>query len=644
MPDIPLAVAGDDNFLGGMDSYTIPTQLLPGEFEEAMNIVNRGGLAQTRPGSNSLFDMPEGNLQGCTFFIPSTGIPHLVFAVDGLVYVSPSPFREYDQLNGVQFSPNSKFVAWAPCLKSTDYTSGGVLYYLDQPISVLIMQDGATRAAYWDGATSGHINPTPSTGDLTEPDRDGTPIGLWMKWSNNRLWVTRGPQVFASDIGNPLKFADSRYLNEGRSFYLSGACSGVENTPDRQGIVCFTSTDGTFFQSSIQDRTLWLSTPGFQKTVFHDIGCASPRSIVHQYGLLWWFTSKGLINQNDATQLYITSRLNIQDNEMIQSKSNVSYDISGICGGFYENFLFHAVPNGDKLNTRLHVLDQAPFEESPNSWPGYWTGWRPVEFARGVIGTQERVFCASYDYDGVNRMWELFKTDRTDNGMPITSFVATRQHLFENREYKRFRYAELELNGISGPTAMMVAAAGTRGGFQPVMVKDMNATNGQVYADSIYGEDDHLFSGSSSQTRILKTEDGSNASECNDECVESDIRGLIDKAFSILIMWSGIAGVSAYRVFAQFEPKPNQGVCEDNETGENRLITSEGCGELERFSTKEPFTTYYSTATFSRINPSTALVVSHTSSQSSIISQVDADRKAQAMAEWYVLSEIGEIV
>lgn len=642
--DIELEVAGDDQFGGGMDSYTLATQLLPGEYEIAMNIINRGGIAQTRPGSNSLFDMPEGKLQGCTFFIPSTGIPHLVFAVDGLVYASPSPFREYEQLPGIQFSHNSRFIAWASCLKSTDYDAAGVLYYVDQPISVLIMQDGATRAAYWDGSVAAHINPTPSNAELTQPDRDGTPIGLWMKWSNNRLWVTRKSQVFASDIGNPLKFHDSLYLNEGRSFYLFSACTGVEETADRQGIVCFTANNGTFFKSSIQDRTVWLTTPEFQQTVFHDIGCSSPRSIVHQYGLLWWFTSKGLINQNDAEQLYITSRLNVQDNEMIQSKTNVSYDLSGICGGIYENFLFHAVPNGDKLNTRLHVLDQSPFDDKPNAWPSYWTGWRPVEFAHGVIGTQERIFCASFDHDGVNRMWELFKSDKTDNGIPITSFLATRQHLFEDRDYKRFRYAEVELTGLSGATAVMVAAAGVRGGFQPIMVKDISATNGQVYADSIYGEEDHLFAGSLSQMRIVKTEDGSNASECNEVCIESTIKGLIDKAFSLLIVWSGIGGLSAYRVFSQFEPKALQGTCETNETDDDRIKTDEGCGDESKFSTKTAFTTYFATTTYAKLNPDTGLEVSNTSTQSSIISQVDADRKALAMAQWYVLSEIGEIV
>ncbi len=643
--DIPIQADGDDSFVLGMDGYTQPSKLLPGEYVMGMNVINRGGIAQTRPGSVSLFDMPSGNLQGVTLFKPSNGVANLVFAIDGMVYASPAPFTAFYRLANIQFSKSSKYVTWASCLKSTDYTSTGTLFFIDNPFSVLIMQDGATRAAYWDGTTNGHINPTPSGLEFTQPGYDGTVIGLWSVWSNNRLWVSRGTQVFASDIGNPLKFTEAQYLNEGRSFYLPSACTGITETSDRQGIICFTETQGIFLQTSIQDRTLWLQTPNFQQTILPNIGCCSPRSIVQQYGLVWWFTPKGLVNQNNALSLNISSRIDIQDNEMVQSKSNLSFDLSMVAGSYLENYLFHAVPSGNKINTRLHVLDQAPFESgSPNSWPSYWTGWRPVEFARGIINSEERVFCCSFDYDGVNRMWELFKSEKVDNGIPITSFVVTKNHFFGNRDWKKFRYAELEMHGLSGPTAVMVGVAGLRGAYQPVMVKDISSLNGQAYSDSVYGFGGHNLRNSSIQTRIVRTEDGDSPSECNGECVESDIRGMVDKCFSLLIVWSGVGGVAAYRIFSQNEPKAWQGLCEDNETDEERLLTVNGCGSLAKFSDKTPFPEYFATATYSRKNPTTGEIVSHTSTQSSLISQVDANRKASTTAQWYVLSSLGYLV
>jgi hypothetical protein len=642
--DSQIRVDGDDSFVLGSDSYTLPGKLGPGEYVESMNTINRGGLLQTRPGSWSLFDMPSGVLQGCTLFVPSTGVPHLVFAVNGTVYASPYPFSSYSALPSIKFGSDSPFVSWVSCVQSTDYTDGGKIYPLDTPRPILIMQDGKTRAAYWDGFASGHIDPTPSRQEFTKPGKDGTVIGLWSVWSNNRLWVSCGNRVIPSDLGNPLKFTESQFLAEGRAFYLPGECTGIVETADREGIVCFTADTGTYIRSSIQDRAEWLSTPGFQRTILPGIGCIAPRSIVQQYGLIWWFTSKGLISQNEAVQMNVSSKMDIQDNEMFSSKYNLSHDLSIVAGCHLENFLLHAVPNGHRLNTRIHVLDQAPFEGGANSWASFWTGWRPVEFARGIVVGRERVFCCSYDHDGVNRMWELFTPDKTDNGIPITSYVLTRQHFFGSRDYKRFKYAELELQGLVGSTSVMAAIAGMRGAFQPVLRKEINAVHGQIYPDASYGPNSNRIGGSASQSRILRSVDSPAASECNAAGVESDINGLVDKAFSLLVVWSGIAGISAYRIFALTEPSAFDGICERDETDDERLLTPGGCGVLGVFSQSSPFERFSAEATFTKVHPVTGEPVIKTFTQTSVISQADAQRKAERCAKWYVLKQLGEIV
>lgn len=644
--DEPIKVAGDDSFSLGMNGFIQSTRLGPGQYECGMNIISRGGLAQTRPGSASLLSgltLPAGRVQGMTFFTPTDGAACLVFAIAGKVYVSKSPFKTYTRVGTLQFSAYSPYISWTSCLQSTYYTVDGELQFLARPKAVLVMQDGNTRAAFWDGSISRHLNPTKSGQTITREGYDETLIGLWSCWSGNRLWVSRGNQVFASDIGNPLKFTETQYLNEGRAFYLPGQCTGIAETTDRQGIICFTANSGTFLRSSIQDRTQWLQTPLFQETALPNVGCVAPRSIINQYGLLWWMTPKGIVNQDDALTQNISSRLTVHDNEMIQSKANLSYDLSNVCGTFFESFMLQAVPNGDKINTRVHVLDQAPFQEMPYAWPSYWTGWRPVEFARGIVKGQERVFCISQDYDGETRIWELFTSDKTDNGIPITSFVVTKTHLFDTRDFKRFRYAEIEVGNLLGPTAMMVAVAGIKGGFQSVMVKDMVATDGQLYYDTEYGFESNELAGSRPQTRIVKTEDSATPSSCNEECIESNERGLIDKGFSLLIAWSGIMGVSCYRVFGTNEQRPYKGVCETNETGETRLLTASGCSTTDPVTDSQPLTEYTESATFSRIDPDTGDEVSATCTQSSMISSEDATRKATAMAEWYVMSQIGEI-
>lgn len=635
MAEQDLKVEGDDYLVLGSDSYTNPQKLGYGEYVEAMNVINRGGLVQTRPGTKTIFTVPDGNFQGMTLFTPANGIPNLVFMVDGSVYVSPFPFINYSKLNNIQFSLDAKYAAWENCLKSTEYTEDGILYYLDNPYSVLIIQDGLTPAAYWDGTVNRHLDPAPSNQELTLPGKDETPLGLWMKWSNNRLWVSRGNLVKASDIGNPLKFTETQYLNEARAFYLPGNCTGIAETSDQQGIICFTDNTGTFIKSSIQDRTLWLSTPEFQKTILPNTGCVAPRSIVLQYGLIWWYCARGLINQNEALRTYIDSKLNIQDNEMFSTKYNISYDLSGICGTFYENFLLQSVPNGDVYNTRTMVLDQAPFENGQNSWPSFWTGWRPIEWAKGVINGEERSFFASKDYDGRNRIWEAFTPEKTDNGVPITCYVMTREHIFGDRDWKEFLYGEIEVREVVDDVAFSIYASSIRGAFQLMSTKEVVSTIGQVYADSQYGEGAHVYAGSRPQTRLIKTQMTANPSACNEECVETEKRGLIDKGFSLFVMWSGIAGLSTYRIFCKSYPEPYAGNCEIDETGPH-LLSDEGCGKLSEFSSDSPFPIYSAMSTARGLDPFTSEPIAYTAVQTSRISQADADRKAALAAQAYV--------
>lgn len=717
--DSPIIQDGNDTFVYGMDSFMHPGKLDNGFYSIAMNVMNRGGIIQTRPGSKSLFDLPSGRIQGVKFFKPGNGIPHILCAIDGKIYASRLPFKAFTRIPNIQFSKNAKFVSWAVCIQSTTYDESGVLKNLTRPKPVLIMQDGATRAAYWDGSKSGHLNPgksalspiwttaalikdngtlsgswltpqrvdlggvtspTPTAGTavkviyirsdsapatptaaspdgwsidqppiVTKEGYDETPIGLWSAWSNNRLWISNGERIMASDIGNPLKFTESQYLNEARAFFLPSPCTGMAETPDKSGIIAFTEEQGFFFQSSIQDRTKWLSTPDFQRLFLPNIGCVSPRSIVQQYGLLYWFTPRGLMNQNNALSTNITSRMDIQDVPMSQSKANLNYDLSGVAGISFENFMLHAVPNGGSKNNRIHVLDQAPLEDSSrdavfgsrDSWASYWTGWNPVELTKGVADGQERIFCISNDNDGVNRVWELFLPRKTDNGIPITCFFASRSHYFGNRDWKKFRYAELEMTNIVDDVSLMVAVSAVRGGFQTVLTKEISSTLGQIYHDSQYGYGKNGILGTASQTRVVRTTESMASSACNDKNVESDKSGLYDKAFQLLVVWSGAAGFNAYRIFAQMEPEAFQGVCESNETGEDRTLNEDGCGELLKFSEGTPFEVYTATATFSMIDPSTGDTVSRSSSQSSIISQEDAKRKAELTAQWYVENAIG---
>lgn len=659
-------VSGSMYLPGGMDSYTQPTALDATEVVASMNTVCRGGKYRTRPGTKILANLTGSNLQGGEFFLPNQGTAAFVVVLDGKVYVANSPFREFVQLSGLQFNPLSKFVSLTVCQQSTDYDNAGQLFFLETPKSILIMQDGVTRAAYWDGVTWGHINPTPSGSTTTVPDRDGTKIGLWSVWSNNRLWVSRDNQVFASDIGNPLKFTETQYLNEGRAFYLSGSCTGIIETPDRSGIICFTNTDGTLIRSSIQDREQWLDTEGFVKVILPNSGCVAPRSLINQYGQTWWFSATGLQNLDSALNQNITSKIIYQDNEMAASKQNIAPDMSGICTAAYENYLLVSVPSGDNLNRHTWCLDQAPFEGNINSWPSYWTGWRPVQWAKGVISGRERVFFVSKDYDNVCRLWEAFQAEHTDNGCAITCFLQTKQETFGDVFRKRFQWSRMFLSDLWGNISYRWWLLPQNGAPVDLGTKEIVATPGQVYDNQFYNTGGNLFRANRPQTRTaysLDSPDGmANCTTCG---IEKDTEGILDWAFGMFILWSGDMAISGYQMWVSKDPELLQGKCEENEEG-LRSVNYDGCGGNGLFPDGNPFgPVYTATATAcvegsesssqsgsesgsdsgpgsdsgsesnSSSGSSSAIgTVCSTQTKTSLISQADADRRAACAANF----------
>lgn len=653
-PQGEVLVAGSAYLIAGADSFTQPMALEDTEVVMSMNTVNRGGYYRTRPGTRIMANLHGDNAQGGAFFLPTNGTPAYMVAVDGKIYVSTSPFRSFVELAGLQFSPTSRFVTFTSCEQSTDYTPSGDLYFLAQPKTVMIMQDGNTRAAYWDGVTWGHINPTPSDPEAaTSPNRDGTKIGLWSCWSNNRLWVSRGNQIFASDIGNPLKFTEAQYLNEGRAFYLSSACTGIIETPDKDGILAFTERDGTLLLSSIQDRTQWLTTPSFQKTILPASGCVAPRSLINQYGLTWWFSPTGLQNLNSALNQNITSKLDYQDAQMTSSKQNIYPDMSGSCAGFYENYLLMSVPSGDPYNRHTWVLDQSPFEGNTNAWPGYWTGWRPLQWSKGMVGGRERVFFISRDYDGVNRLWEAFMPEHADNGCAITCFLQTKQHTFGSLLRKKFRFARAFLSQVIGNVSFKWWALPENGAPFAIGSKEMVATSGQVYDDISYGATgtNYQFRPNRPQTRKISSEDDvDDDSACTACDVTRNDLDNEDYAFGLLMVWSGDMAITAYQMFVASDPEPERGACEEDEEGP-RSVNFNGCGERAMFPTGNPFgPTFTATDTVCVSTDSSSTDSSSsddtvfscaTATKTSIISQADANRLASCAANFDAYFQLG---
>lgn len=544
-----LGVAASAFWVKGANSSGDPAFLEDTQYRSAMNVVNRGGLLKTRPGYNCLAELPEGRPQGYHFFTPTGGPPTHVFAIGGKIYALSYPFTQLKQVPGIQFFEGSELVVFEEAEQSVEQNPDGSLSLID-PRKVLMMQDGRTPAAFWDGDSGRHLDPA----------QQETPLGLWMKWSGDRLWLMRGPLVLAGDIGNPLKFSETEYLAEGGGFRLPEEGTGfaevpvVENSPP---LIAFTRSGATMFRSGVRDRALWKETENFQTTLFDQIGCVSGNTIVTQYNRLWWMSAAGVTDFNSAIAAQQNSAMAYRDMPMSASKGNMSPNIDTACACAFENYLLFSVPSGDLRNRHTWVLDQTVTEDGAvASWNGVWTGTRPVQWGVGTVNGIARCFHLSKDYDGRNRLWEAFIPSRQDNGQPVTCYVETKSHAnfrddAQGLDMKTFRFAELEFVDISGILDVKVYWAGLRGNYRQLTTFRFVAP-GVKFGQQTFTLDSTTLFSSRPQSRTVRTTEVVDDATLEPQCgVESEIPARHDRAFSLLIVWSGRAALRSYRVFAR---------------------------------------------------------------------------------------------
>lgn len=562
-------VAGGTFLTDGMQSSTEPMFISDRGFRSAMNVDIRGGSPKTRPGYRCLFTLPEGNLQGLKLFYPTGSAPTLVAAVSGRIYISRAPFTSWSQLPNIQFFHAAKQIFWAVGLKSARRNDDGTISVIS-PRNVLVMQDGYSRAAFWDGNENRHLDPAALE----------TPVGDVMYFSGDRLWVHRDAQVWASDIADPLTFSETTYLAEGLPFQLPGKATAMAEIPSAEApqLVVFTASTTTVFQSFIRARSTWKDTvnPPFQRVQYSDIGCTGPRAVASQYGLLWWFSNRGLVALNATEAARQNSELAYRDNDMAVSKAFVSPNLDEIAMGAYENYLLVSVPSGDLKNRHTWVLDQGPQTRISDrvgpAWTGFWTGTRPVEWTFGTVNNVPRIYYASADFDGQNRVWEAFTPDRLDNGNPITSYVESKAYFQFSEEataldFKEFRYAEFTFGDILGDLDVTVFWAGTRGNYKRLASYRFVATEGNInYSETL--SLDSLLAGYSGQSRRVRTPQIDPSKSVSAECgVESNNLDSVDTAFSLLLVWSGRATLRSFRIFADPAEEEATGECVPAETG-----------------------------------------------------------------------------
>lgn len=579
-----------------MNSIENPWALGSEQFKFGVNVTVRGGIAQTRPGHKLHLSLPKGNFQGGIIFaankqasaasqVTSTSgvvttteatvynpqglgvaTPELlysVFFVDGQGYYSPWPFvqpQNWDvyKLTAMKLDPNVKTVAITVATKQATVDSVGNITVTPSH-QVVIAQDGVNPAVTWDGS------------DTTGQESDTIPVGQWMAFSGSRLWVASHNLVLASDLADPFSWKER----------VSGGTSGdfifprpvvtmLDYTGQNNDSILIVWTDrGTYkLSSGILDRTQWGTTPNFQATLIPTVGCVAPRSVAFQAGVLWWYSQGGLINLDVAKSAYLSSAVVYRDAEMARVKQYMPDNVSGICAASYENYLLYSVPYLESKNSQTMVLDYATAAEwgsqGTPAWCGVWNGTRPVAWATLAASSIPRLFHFSVDYaptsDGsYNHLWESFRPERYDtfyefnsDGTQTTrisriySQIET-QLLGDSFDLKTFVYARIDATQIGGVTNLRVSFRGSRGAYTKTLDTVIQAVTHQFqYVNSPQAATIAAMEPLHTQYRRIITETASR--EAKSGCEDCNIN-LVDKAYSLLLEWTGELGIEGATIY-----------------------------------------------------------------------------------------------
>lgn len=627
----------------GCDSYSHPLYMSELSLRWLENAVTQGAFVQTRPGYKTMltFDttvrgsaanawwIANGSLgvhpQMLHEFTTTDGQKQLVFAVSGTVFYAPvapnGSVGSWTQIPGFQFSPFADQLVGCSCVQSATIIAGLYANNL-APRNLLVIQDGVNRAGIWDGLVGIQTNPAKritvtASGDTLYPeDWNQTRIGLWMAWSGNRLWLSSGSNVYASDLNDPTHFTEELKANSAPYFSFPSDVKGMidrgTSGTNRSQVVVWTDSTTWTLWSGVQNRIPsaqgvgWAYIDDFQAKIFGGVGCVAGKSPILHRGLLYWKSEDGIVMFDGNSTVNSTQNLPPIDAEMAYSKMRIAPAAEGAditCSGKFDNYVFWAVPvglviGGRRYNSHTQVLDRqtttvrstgtgGAFQAGTTGWQGIWTGIRPVEYASVKSGGRERVYALSMDGPGVVRIWQAFQANRADNGRRIPWFMETRIHPVQPQifEYATFRHFRLLMDQISGQLDIVGMWRGLKGTYHELLTTQITATPGSFLlplsptTPTPPNADPHSFG---LQGRTVISRNRLDQPNCDSQNVESEFSDGVDHAFGLALRFVGRGAVSGYMLFADSKEQNSEGTSQKptgvDETGFN-IVPQGGCPE-----------------------------------------------------------------
>lgn len=572
----------DGQWIGGVDSLLYPTDLAPSTYAWAVNLINRGGVVQTRPGKRLIMSFCGHVAQGFHWCRTMDDYNFLLVAIDGYIYVARFPFVTWTQLSGVSFSPTAPRIYFCTGEQAIQYDAANNIELLTNPVNVVCMQDGVSTPCYWipQSGVSGQITTATDTGTPASPMR----IGTAMAWQDNRLWLAVDNLVYASTLLYPQNFQEDTYLAEQTGFRFPRTVINMFAAPV-QGLLVMTDSSMHSLMSYIQDRTTWNETQGFQSDVNLEVGLVAPFAFTYLHGMPWFLTARGIISYDRALTQNLTTVLLTADGEMNRSKNLMGPNVTIACAGVWENVLLFGIPCSSPYNRHTWIMDAGIAEKLNNTagmcWSSIWVGTFPVQFASPIIdGTQhnyELSYCSGflalqagdspspqpetqYPDQAYIHVWENFMPNLIANVEdPVSCSFETKAYTLATDDYYRFAFAEFMIVQLKGVVPFQCYVCGLAGNYVQLFTTTLRADIGPwgnpsqeavLYYVNVQGGTT-TFENYRKQVRHLRSMDFVVKDDTDDGASAIEILrpAGIDKAFQIMCQWQGKLGIRQLKFF-----------------------------------------------------------------------------------------------
>jgi len=451
----------------GGNPFVVP----PGYAQNANNRFFREDRNTTRPSIQNVtltFEsdaqktfFQAANGQGATFYntYPSYLSPKLVCSLGGRLYTIEIQGRIgiVKQL----FDGNSRQFMHA---------------WFAQGFNWLIVQDGISPPIMWDGTNAA------TRSNLV---KNQVPIGSVMAFIHGRFVVASADgknSIFVGDIayGNTvttpddiLNFTERQYWAEGGNFdtpVFLGNIMGLYGMPfldtgTGQNELVIGCTGGFASLDLSAPRDQWINNQ-VQKVALIGSGLVSSHGFCGLNGDMFYRAQDGISTYRNARIEYAQSwnqkPLSREVNYWLKPDRRDLLEF--IPQVSFQNMVFTgcsplvAPPNNPALGYHRYCRGMVVFDADSMSrasgtgtpvWHGMWSGIRPWAFAQGIIQNQQRCFAFSYDRDGVNRLYEITiqQGDDTFETQPrrVSSFYLTGE--LGTVEARTNAFAPKKLNG-----------------------------------------------------------------------------------------------------------------------------------------------------------------------------------------------------